>query len=309
VDWLRRGSGTQRDERDFRRTVHANGSADGAQAWIGVERESADLVQAPDIFVGEKGQIERTEKRYSDLASVGVARKLEIDRMARNVIGIVRLVGEEHGGFAGGNAVQGGVDIGGATENIVDTGEPEAGSVAFAGRGLIGQHLDSSRLQGRGDAIGIGENVVIAEDCPKAVRGAELAQQLSARLSFRRCLGGVAHPRSGNKISGQDDHFGVQVIHQVDGGVNGMYREIRIVMKVAEQGDGETLEARGPARQGDLLAHDANPVGREQRGVGGEGSNASGRCKPDKLSPGECGKGQSVLATLAAGLCSVPVSA
>src|ERR1700741_862259 len=36
---LRRGGGMQRDQSDFRRAVHANGSADGAQAGVGVERE------------------------------------------------------------------------------------------------------------------------------------------------------------------------------------------------------------------------------------------------------------------------------
>ena len=119
---------------------------------------------------------------------MGVAGKLEIDGIARNVVGIVWLVGEEHGGFAGGNTVQGGVEIGGAAEYVVDAGEPEAGAVALDGTRIDWTAPGFRRLQGRGDAVGIGENVVISENRPKRRAGACICRRSWAQGSARRCL-------------------------------------------------------------------------------------------------------------------------
>src|SRR5271169_1183913 len=66
-----------------------------------------------------------------------------------------------------------------------------------------------------------------------------------------------------------------------DGGAQGMYREIRVVVKVTQYGDGEAIHSFGPARQEKLLANGAGPVGREQDRIPGdrEGSGRGGGAK------------------------------
>lgn len=72
-------------------------------------------------------------------------------------------------------------------------------------------------------------------------------------------------------------------------------------MEIAEQSDAEAFEPRGPAPQGNFLAHDAGMVGLEQHGLGGECSHAGGRREADKLPPGRRKKRQSVSGLYTAG--------
>ena len=64
-------------------------------------------------------------------------------------------------------------------------------------------------------------------------------------------------------------------------------------MKVAEQRDGEALQAGGPAAQRNFLAHDSRTVGLEQDGVGGQSAHARRGCEAEELSSGDGKKSQS----------------
>lgn len=73
-------------------------------------------------------------------------------------------------------------------------------------------------------------------------------------------------------------------------------------MEVAEQGDGEALQAGGPTREGNFVPHNARSVGLEQYGINGEGGDASGRCEANKLSPVYGEKRQIPVGTLRCGI-------
>jgi hypothetical protein len=78
--------------------------------------------------------------------------------------------------------------------------------------------------------------------------------------------------------------------------------KIRIVMEVAEEGDGEAFQPLRPTTKRNFLANNSRKVGCDQRGIDGKGSHSSGRCKANKFSSGSRKKRQSVSGPHAAGL-------
>ncbi len=104
----------QSQQSDFRRTVHADWKVHCAQPGIGVQRKLADLVRPPNIFLGQWRQEKRVDEGQSHLASVGVARELEVHCITRNSVGIVGLVGQEDHRFVRGDVLESCVEIGGA---------------------------------------------------------------------------------------------------------------------------------------------------------------------------------------------------
>ena len=62
-----------------------------------------------------------------------------------------------------------------------------------------------------------------------------------------------------------------------------MNGKIWIVMKVAEQRDGEAFERCRPTPKRNFLANDARTVGRDERSVGGEDGRASRGCELDQF--------------------------
>src|ERR1700674_1416976 len=73
-----------------------------------------------------------------------------------------------------------------------------------------------------------------------------------------------------------------------------MNREIRIVMKVAEEGDAEARQSGRPTPKRNFFANNSRTVWLYQHSIGGNASQASGRCDADKFSPGNREKRQSV---------------
>lgn len=81
-----------------------------------------------------------------------------------------------------------------------------------------------------------------------------------------------------------------------------MNREIRIVVKVAKQRDGEALQPFRPAPERNFLANDARKVGLDECGVGREADQPSSRRETYKFSPGSRKERQSIWDPYAAGL-------
>jgi hypothetical protein len=125
--------------------------------------------------------------------------------------------------------------------------------------------------------------VVVAKDGPQAVRRGELAQEAGARLG-RECASAVmAAPGNRNKIAGEHDEIGTETIHDGDGGVQRVDGEVRIVMEIADEGDGEASEAFRPTGQKEILANDVGVVGLEQDSIRGESDSGDGGSPAEKL--------------------------
>ena len=150
---------------------------------------------------------------------------------------------------------------------------------------------------------------MVTEYGPQSVRRVHLAQELGARFSGSGGSGGGAKVGYGNEVSGKHDQFGMEVIDHADRRVQGMDRKYGVVMKIAEQRDGETVKFGGPAAQRDFAANDAGTIGLEQDGIRGQSGHAGAGGKTDKLSPGNGKKSQSLSGPYAAGLRGTQVSA
>ncbi len=86
------------------------------------------------------------------------------------------------------------------------------------------------------------------------------------------------------------DQIGMKAVDNGDGGVQRMDREIRVVVEIAEHGDGEAIHPFRPARQEKLLADDARPVRRQQDRIPGDRDCADGGGGAKKLA--SCGGNQ-----------------
>ena len=112
-----------------------------------------------------------------------------------------------------------------------------------------------------------------------------MPQQLGARFGGRSRRGRIADPRHAHEIPRQHNQFSAQTIHHGDGRAQRMDGKIWVVMKVAENRDGEAVQPHRPAPQHDFTAHDHGAVRLDQRGINGQCGHASGRCKPDESPP------------------------
>jgi hypothetical protein len=97
-----------------------------------------------------------------------------------------------------------------------------------------------------------------------------------------------------NKVSRQQNQLWTEIVNHADGSSKGMNREIRIVVKVAKQRDGEALQPFRPAPERNFLAHDARKVRLDECGVGREADHPSSRRETYKFSPGSRKKRQSI---------------
>ena len=110
----------------------------------------------------------------------------------------------------------------------------------------------------------------------------------------------VTHPecRHGHEVPGKNDQVGVQAADHADRSVQGMLRKVGIVMEVAEQCYGESLQARKPPAKGYFLAHDSGTIRLNQHGIDGERRASGGSRETNEVPPGSGKKRQSVLQPL-----------
>ena len=69
--------------------------------------------------------------------------------------------------------------------------------------------------------------------------------------------------------------------------MKGMQREIRVVMKIAKQRDGEAVQCLRPAGQEKVAAHDPRPVRLQQYRIAGKRERANSRSAKKELA--SCG--------------------
>jgi hypothetical protein len=267
----------QGQQSDFGRTIQAHRNPDGAQAGAGVERERTYLVGAPDIFLTQGWKVKRREQWNSDLTSVRVSRKLQVDWKMRGFIGEVGFMRKQNNGFAGGNAAQRLGEVGGVAENVIHAGQPKARAVSLDWLRLVRQNLNVLGLERAGHVFGVGGVVVVSEDGPEAVRGSDLAQETGTGFGCERCSSCVTENWESDKIPSKYDQIGMKGVHHWNGGEQGMDREIRVVVEIADEGDGETIKSQRPARQQKVPAHNARTIRREEDGIAGD-RNCAGGC-------------------------------
>ena len=70
-----------------------------------------------------------------------------------------------------------------------------------------------------------------------------------------------------------------------------MEGEKRVVVKIADEGDGEAIEPARPARKGKIFTDDAREIGLDQDGIAGESERSGGSGRVEESASG-CGKGR-----------------
>ncbi len=248
------------------------------------------MVGAPNIFLCQRWQVKRREEWKSDLAAVRVPGKLQVDGKFCRSIGEVWFMGEQNYSFSGGDAVHGLRQVGGSAHYIVHTGQPETRAVLLDGLRLVGQHLDVLGLESAGYMFGIGAVIMVSQDSPEAVRRGQLAQEARAGLGGERSLRRVADRGHGDEVSSERDQVRMKIVHHGNRSAQGMNREIRIVVEIAEHGDGEAIQPFGPALKAKLLPHNARKVRSEKDSVSDDRDCADGGSPVKKLA--SCGGDQ-----------------
>src|SRR6516165_5003677 len=120
-----------RKQRNLRRAVEPYRKLHRADSSVRIERQTANLVQSPDVLPRQIRQIQRADQRKLDLSSVRVPRKLQVDGKARDVVGIIRFVRHQDGRLICGNSTQSAVHISSAAQYVIHTAEPETRAVFF----------------------------------------------------------------------------------------------------------------------------------------------------------------------------------
>jgi len=147
-----------------------------------------------------------------------------------------------------------------SAEHVIHAGEPEASAIALNRGRLVFQYLDADGSECVGYVHRVGIEIMVPHDCPQAVRSGHLAKDVSAWFGgqCRFCL--VSEQRHGNKIPSQHDQVGMETVDQRTRRMQRVHRTIRVVVKVAQESDGETVKPFGPARQREILVHDARAI-------------------------------------------------
>ena len=74
-----------------------------------------------------------------------------------------------------------------------------------------------------------------------------------------------------------------------------MHRKDRVIVEIAEERDGETVQTLGPAAEKYFLALEAGPHRFHQHTVGGQRGDRRRACQPDEFSSVDSGKEQALL--------------
>lgn len=115
------------------------------------------------------------------------------------------------------------------------------------------------------------------------MRRGHTAEESSARFGREGSLSFVPDQRQGNEVASEHDQIRTKAVDQGNSGVQRMDGEERVIMEIADQGEGEAVEPFGPARQKKILAHDVWEVGLDQYSVPGESDCASSGTPAEKL--------------------------
>jgi len=167
--------------------------------------------------------------------------ELKVNGKSRSFVGKIGFVGKQDDSFASGNDAQRFGEIGRSTKHIIHAGEPEAHTITFNRHRLIRQNKDALCLECARDVLRVGVEVVIAQYRPQAVRRGHLAKKASAWFHGGRTFDLVPNQGHRNKVSRENDQVRTKAIHQRNGGMQWVGGKIRVIMKIAEQGDGKAV--------------------------------------------------------------------
>ena len=134
----------QGDQCHLWRTIEAHRRIDDADAPAGVDVQRTHAIQTGVIFTRQRWQNEWPHARKPNLSSMRVTGKLQVNRETNGVVGIIRLVRQQHSRLASRHSSQGGVHVGLEFKRIVNAGKPQALTVSLHHPGRISQHGDAA---------------------------------------------------------------------------------------------------------------------------------------------------------------------
>jgi hypothetical protein len=203
-----------------------------------------------------------------------VTGELEIDTIMCRDIGEVRLMGQQDGAVLRGNSSQCLIEIRTAFEHIINSSYPDACSCTLNVEVVITQDGDPVHFQRSRDCPSI--VIVISEDAKDAQRSTQVAQYLGTRLRMMGCAGVTSERGHRDVIAGQCDEVGLLFICGSYRISNELSTRLRIMMKVAEVGNGKPVKLARQARQPDLGSFKNRPTRLDQRRISGNAQQTSG---------------------------------
>ena len=194
-----------------------------------------------------------------------VTGELQIDTIMCRNIGVVGLMGQQDRAVLRGNSSQCLVEICTTFEHIINSGYPKARSGTFNVKMEITQHGDPIHFQRSRD--GSSFLIVISEHPKDAQRSTQIAQYLSTRLRMLCCAGAASERGQRDVVTGQYNDIGLLRIGSSHCISNQLGTRLRIMMKVAEVGNGKPVKLTGQARKPDLSSFNNRPTRLDQRSI------------------------------------------
>src|SRR5581483_1894452 len=119
------------DERDLRRTREPERQSDNAHPACGVQRHRSDLVKPGRVFARQRRKVRRSQTGDADLTTMGVAGKLQVNRITDTMVGNIRLMRQQYNRLAAGDACQGNVVVRKPGHRVIHSSETEPYPVMF----------------------------------------------------------------------------------------------------------------------------------------------------------------------------------
>jgi len=238
--------GLEGDDGDLRGAVETEGKAYGADAAVDVELHLVEAVVAFRVLQAHWWQNKRPQKRYPNLATVGVAGEHEVDERAagvgNDVVGVVGFVCHEQD-RAVGLGWDGEIEVGMTGAGVFDAAEPQTSSRAFDGNVLIDENWGAMGGQGMGDHGAVEGDVVVAED-GIAKRYGEGSEDLGTAVNGV-AAGDKAEGAVGDEVAGQENEVGGQGVDVVDDALEEEGLCVFIEMNVADLNDAIAVKGSG----------------------------------------------------------------
>ena len=187
---------------------------------------------------------------------------------------------EQNDSFAGGDAAAMSAASRRSSEHIIHARQPDAGAIALDRLRLVREHLNVRGLEAACYVFGSVRHRD-SQDGPKTMGCSHLLNEAGAWFD---CVSAAirSSPDSGrNKVSGEHDKIGTKAVDHGDRGAQRMDGKVRVIVEIAEQGNGKAIQTFRPARKEKILAHDARTVRLEQNRISGkrDGADCGGAAK------------------------------
>src|SRR5258708_34253754 len=107
--------------------------------------------------------------------------------------------------------------------------------------------------------------------------------QASSWYRYGGCSSFMSDNRYRNEVPCERDKLGTKAVDHRNSSVKRMNGKIRVVMEIAKQSDGETIQPLGPARQEKVLTQNARTVRLQQGCIASNRNRGSGSSGAEKL--------------------------